>query len=144
MATVNISSLIAGVVAGATGPTGPTGPTGATGVTGPTGATGVGTTGATGPTGPTGPTGSAANAIGVSQTWTDVTASRTSGTSYTNSTGKPIMVLVSGGTATVSYVINGISGMTSTATSYMQISFIVPDSNTYSVTNNFVKWLELR
>jgi len=83
--------------------------------------------------------------IGVGQTWTDLTSSRVSGTTYTNSTGKPIMVLVSGGSLTVSYTINGISGMTSSSTSFMQISFIVPNGNTYSVTNsNFVKWLELR
>jgi hypothetical protein len=82
--------------------------------------------------------------LGVGQTWTDVGASRVSGTTYTNSTGRPIEVVISGGTATVSYTINGITGLTSTATSYMQISFVVPNGNTYVVTNNFVKWLELR
>ena len=33
--------------------------------------------------------------VGVNQTWTDVTASRSAGTTYTNSTGKPITVSVS-------------------------------------------------
>jgi hypothetical protein len=82
--------------------------------------------------------------IGVSQTWTDVTGSRTTGTTYTNSTGKPIFIAISGGSAAVVYTINGITGFTSSATSYMQISFMVPNGNTYAVTNNFVKWAELR
>ena len=86
----------------------------------------------------------AVNVFGSGQTWTDVGASRVSGTTYTNSTGKPIEVVVSGGSATISYTINGITGLTSSTTSYMQISFIVPNGNTYVVTNNFVKWLELR
>ena len=36
------------------------------------------------------------NGVGVGQTWQDVTASRTVGTSYQNTTGRPIMVVVGG------------------------------------------------
>ena len=39
--------------------------------------------------------------FGVDQTWQDVTASRVSDTTYTNSTRKPIMVCISGGTDNV-------------------------------------------
>lgn len=81
--------------------------------------------------------------VGVGQTWQNVTGSRTTGTTYTNSTGKPIMVAISAGTATLAYTINGIAFST-VATSYGQCSFVVPNGITYSVTNNFVTWAELR
>jgi len=75
---------------GATGPqgsTGPQGPQGTTGPQGPQGATGFGATGATGPTGATGSQG-ATGAQGVGSlagVWNNVTASRASGVTYTNS-----------------------------------------------------------
>jgi len=111
-------------------------------------------------------TSAANNSIGVGQTWTDVrvTPGRASGTTYTNSTGKPIQVLIvyamsgdrggQNGNATV--LINGISinpnfvitdggGWSARQT----ISFIIPNGNTYSFTNNNIytsiaSWLELR
>ena len=85
MATVNISSLIAGVVAGATGPTGPTGPTGATGVTGATGATGA--TGSTGPTGPTGPTGASGATTTISNGTSNLNIATSGGAIYANTAG---------------------------------------------------------
>ena len=44
----------------------------------------------------------AANALGVGQTWQDVTAQRVMGTTYTNSTGKPIMLVAQANRSAVS------------------------------------------
>jgi len=84
-----------------------------------------------------------AGGLGIGQTWTNVTGSRTSGTTYTNSTSAPIMVAIAGGSNTLNWSVNSIT-FTSNTTSFMNISFIVPVGVSYSVTNNFVTWAELR
>ena len=78
--------------------------------------------------------------LGVGQVWQDVTATRTSGSTYTNNTGRPISVCVtftqgSGGTAfvNVSGVVIG-SMQLSNASNFAPISFLVPSGATYSVT----------
>ena len=87
--------------------------------------------------------------IGVGQTWQDVKASRVLGTSYTNNTGKPIMVNVAFSTsAVVSVMVGtvqvgrtvGIAGDTNT------ISTIVPNNTTYKAvgTGQVESWSELR
>lgn len=53
----------------------------------------------------------AMSSLGYGQTWQDVTSSRTAGVTYYNTTGKPIMVMVStssGGSASVSVASNGV------------------------------------
>lgn len=92
--------------------------------------------------------------LGVGQTWQDVSASRAVGTTYTNSTGKPIMleiiVNLAGGHATNLYL-NGVivgahSYIYSGTISYTH-SVIVPNGNTYSViigSGAINKWSELR
>ena len=101
--------------------------------------------------------------IGVNQTWTDVTASRAYGTTYTNSTGKPIAVSVSGtatGGGNGSFVhivyVNGneIAYQTTYAANAgyrHSVFFIVPNGATYSVTGTggilsttLYLWSELR
>jgi hypothetical protein len=94
-------------------------------------------------------------AIGVGQTWQK--PSRSLNTSYTNSTGKPIMVTCSpkaqsGTTATA--VVDGVTILNSTTIdccgvpqiSYFPFSFIVPDGSTYRVNGSydFRDWAELR
>ena len=85
--------------------------------------------------------------IGVNQTWQDVTASRVVGTTYTNSTGKPIMISVNVGNASTStkgsfsVTVNGVQ----IANNYVSteengvwgnvrntICAIVPNGHTYS------------
>lgn len=93
------------------------------------------------------------SSIGVSQSWTDVKASRASGTSYTNSTGRPIMVAVCGtavsGTPNVTVVVGGVT-IISYSFPYEDIpfSFIVPNSTAYTVTfapgTTIDTWAELR
>ncbi len=97
--------------------------------------------------------------IGVGQTWQDVTASRVDGTTYTNSTGKPIQVGVYGANAGSA----GGFGLTLTigTTLHTQIpaqttgpgnmtayvNAIVPNGATYSISligATLLKWNELR
>lgn len=94
--------------------------------------------------------------IGVGQTWQNVTSSRASGTTYTNSTGKPIFVMISvnnsggGGTDTFSIdgnVVASHQNVGGSAPGFV-ISFIVPNSSTYSASvssmANVPYWAELR
>lgn len=91
--------------------------------------------------------------IGVGQTWQDVTASRVAGITYTNTTGKPIMVNVwsNGANSTIasltinSTVIDSYSVNTSTG-ALAKIHGLIPDGATYSVsmTPAVSKWSELR
>ena len=98
--------------------------------------------------------------LGVGQTWTDVTGSRATGTTYTNSTGRPIMVAATAGSATYSYCFGVVDGVTiiesqsrdsATTTSQASATFIVPAGSTYQVNVNvngsstsFTNWQELR
>jgi hypothetical protein len=103
-------------------------------------------------------TSAAATNIGVGQTWQNVTSSRSAGTTYTNSTGKPIFISVSGSGApnngAMSMTIDGVGlgrqGFQSIAsgTSNATMSAIVPNSSTYRVDNfsgwSLNSWAELR
>ncbi len=91
--------------------------------------------------------------IGVNQTWQDVTSSRVGGTTYTNSTGKPIEVFLNigtpgGGSFTITVGGMSLGGTISVLNnSSVPISFIVPNSTTYVVTlssTTITKWTELR
>jgi len=97
------------------------------------------------------------NLFGQSQTWTNVTSSRAFGTTYTNSTTRPIMVSVWGSSTSVAegYVSCSING-TQVArngcdtTNYNNIdpglTIIVPPSATYNISSNcsLSGWFELR
>ena len=102
---------------------------------------------------------SAENArIGVGQTWQNVSGSRAEGTTYTNNTGKPIMVSYGFNstngfnrfTAYVGSVIVGVHQEVTPASTAGggSVSFIVPDSATYSIvasgTYSRAFWAELR
>ena len=102
---------------------------------------------------PAGTLAATTDVIGVSQTWQNVSGSRVQGTTYQNTTGKPIMVCTrpssSGGTAQVS--VNGstwISLITGTGGSHQAFgAFIVPDNWYYRVANltgAAYIWVELR
>jgi hypothetical protein len=79
-----------------------------------------------------------AGGLGVGQTWQDVTASRVSGTTYTNSTGKPIQVnfqlVVSGLSSTYNkaVVVGGVTVYSDTINGSIDCSVIVPNGVTYS------------
>lgn len=88
--------------------------------------------------------------IGVNQTWQNVTASRVSGITYTNTTGKPIYIQItdsasSGNNGTIH--INGalVAAITEGADSNQTFGVIVPNGNTYVVSLVSINyWLELR
>jgi hypothetical protein len=93
--------------------------------------------------------------IGVSQTMTDVKASRALGTTYTNSTGKPITVYVTisntVGSAVGIYVIDSVTFWGTSipsANAYYSMTMIVPNGSTYSATMNGTPtlqyWAEIR
>lgn len=73
-------------------------------------------------------------------------ATRINGTTYTNTTGRPIEVTIGFATgSSISFTVNGvikISGSTS-ASVFFCTSFIVPSGATYSATGAFA-WTELR
>ncbi len=91
--------------------------------------------------------------FGIGQTVQDVTASRALGTTYTNSTGKPILISV-----TVSVVNNGgnttltVGGVAAArvdnTTQYgldKQLCYVIPPLSTYSVVGSpIILWTELR
>ncbi len=97
-------------------------------------------------------------AFGIGQTWQDVTASRALGTTYTNTTGKPIFVVVSGNPSnlpeTLILTIGGVVVWKQNIDgenyeTNVVVSGIVPSFSPYSVTtdgNNTTisRWVELR
>lgn len=91
-----------------------------------------------------------ASPIGVGQTWTDVKASRSIGTTYTNSTGKPIMVAVTvqSSPGDSQFYINGsiVASFGGDYNNTGAITLIIPDGNTYKVVSSYgiVYWYELR
>ncbi len=96
--------------------------------------------------------------LGYGQAWQDVTASRANGVTYTNSTGKPIQVLVSfadtnGLTAVYTVnvggvnIINALQYDLSTSSGAATAAFVVPNGVAYAVswTNAILsRWSELR
>lgn len=98
------------------------------------------------------------NVVGIGQTWQNLTASRVKGTTYTNTTGRPIQVSVNvnlqGTTQSsnsltvdglvVGYQTQNTAGVQSGITS--QLTAIVPSGSTYSVSGNgtITSWFELR
>lgn len=92
-------------------------------------------------------------ALGVDQTVQDLTASRSHGTTYTNSTGKPILVSVTIGTSGTTSLTARIDGNTYASISQVtghtvSLTFVVPNGSTYStsVTNTPAStvWREVR
>lgn len=98
------------------------------------------------------------NAIGYGQTWQDVKASRATGTTYTNSTGRAIAVCITGSSSsntgfylTVDSVVVAWSGWYGLAGGTVNgaVFGIVPSGSTYSVTgwvsgSTNATWAELR
>jgi hypothetical protein len=90
--------------------------------------------------------------IGGNQTWQDVTASRAIGTTYTNSTGKPIEVIVTAtqvSTGSLSVTIGGVLIYTIAPQNVGEkdvFPFIVQNGITYLVSGTMTKnqWAELR
>lgn len=95
---------------------------------------------------------SVALSFGKNQTMQDVTSSRAVNTTYTNSTGKPIIVNIawnysSGSTNYANFLVNGTSVATGVNQSGDGVSVVVPNGCTYSFSSEgwvFSKWVEYR
>lgn len=86
--------------------------------------------------------------IGVGQTWQDMTVSRAVGVTYTNTTGKPIMVIARG-IGTSSDLLNiavevdgvaitrGINDSTLDVGREVEASAIIPNGSTYRITGTY-------
>ena len=82
--------------------------------------------------------------IGVGQTWQDVTASRVSGTTYTNSTGKPILIKLVSNSTNIVLTVGGVLISASANAINSEVIAIVPSGSTYIATLTINKWFELR
>ncbi len=79
--------------------------------------------------------------FGVGQTWQDLTSSRSSGVTYTNTTGKPIQIYIMTGTQSSTLVIDGVT-IAVHGESMPQI--IVPLTSSYRFSGVVFTWAELR
>lgn len=91
------------------------------------------------------------NVIGIGQTWQNMTASRTIGTTYTNATTKPIMISVTklGRSATTLYINNQVVSSVDYGDGNLQgsLSTIIPAGSTYKIevySGTIQGWWELR
>lgn len=91
--------------------------------------------------------------IGAGQTWQNLVASRALGTTYTNSTSKPIMVSVrctqSSASVITTLIVDGVEVAWNSAngagTNGLGVCTIVPSGSTYSAINGtLLSWAELR
>lgn len=81
--------------------------------------------------------------LGVGQTWQDVTVSRAINVTYTNSTGKMIIVKIEIGAGVRGYI-DDIVVFTTPAIANSTIYLFVPNGSTYKTNGTPVNWLELR
>lgn len=91
----------------------------------------------------------AMSSLGYGQTWQNVSGSRATATTYYNTTGKPIVVIVTAGLGSnLQPTVNGVSLSVSAANSASNrnaVTFIVPPGGNYSMdVPTIVGWVELR
>ena len=95
------------------------------------------------------------SSFGVGQTWQDLTSSRVSGTTYTNSSTHPIMLSIAvrdGGSGSATLYVNSsiairLDGLAGGSAGYIQIVAVVPSGQTYKLDakgNLITFWGELR
>ncbi len=86
--------------------------------------------------------------LGVGQTWQNVTTSRSSGVTYTNNTGKPILVRISANCpwSGTSFYINGVvmAGAGGDYNNNAGMTMVVPNGDTYKYVGCNIAWTELR
>ncbi len=81
--------------------------------------------------------------LGYSQTWQNFTESKSSGTTYYNTTGRPIFALVMGNNSSCLTYVNGVA-IQPNSNEQNTSSFIVPAGGNYSVKTSLLSWWELR
>ena len=94
-----------------------------------------------------------ANDLGVNQTWQDVAGSRSASTSYQNTTGKPITVLIDDNGGSNSFQVSTDNSTWLTLYTYPSgtgnyekapVTVIIPNNHYYRFTGAFTRWSELR
>lgn len=95
-------------------------------------------------------------ALGYRQTWQNVTASRAASTTYTNTTGRPIQVMItvnwSDNPDNFNFFVDGVAVLLDMEGGLFSwsspVAVIVPAGSTYSITANYAtpikRWMELR
>lgn len=83
-----------------------------------------------------------ASGLGYGQTWQNVFGSRVAGTTYYNTTGKPIVVSVYGGAFNLT--VNSIVVGTAPSGTNCTVVAVVPIGGTYVVSSGVATWTELR
>jgi len=95
----------------------------------------------------------ASTVLGVDQIWTDVSASRAANTSYQNTTGKPITVLIDDTGGGNSFQVSTDNSVWLTLYTYPSgtgnyerspVTVIIPNLHYYKFTGAFIRWSELR
>jgi hypothetical protein len=85
------------------------------------------------------------SSLGYGQTWQDVTGSRSSATTYYNTTGRPIQVAIVAGTFISPVSVGGVTIYAGVSVNNVSASFIVPPGMAYSATTSGGhNWYELR
>lgn len=91
----------------------------------------------------------APDSVGVSQTWQDMSGSRTAGTAYQNTSGKAIHTAVQLGTGTTYLQVSSdgvtyLSVANGNAFATVPASVIIPNNHYYKVVGSYTRWHELR
>jgi hypothetical protein len=86
----------------------------------------------------------AMSSLGYGQTWQVVTGSRVSGTTYYNTTGKPISLYIVQTTAGPTFTVNGVAISNAAQNVNTPYSAVVPSGGSYSITGTIGIWSELR
>lgn len=91
----------------------------------------------------------APDSVGVSQTWQDMSGSRTAGTAYQNTSGKAIHAAVQLGTGTTYLQVSSdgvtyLSVANGNASTTVPASAIIPNNHYYKVVGSYTRWHELR
>ena len=87
---------------------------------------------------------STAIGIGVGQTWQDMKGSRVAGTTYTNTTERPIQIFVAGDLNAGTITIGGVSMAFQDYSGGSFLNHIIPAGQTYRISSNPNIWAELR
>lgn len=86
-------------------------------------------------------------ALGIGQSWQNVTASRVTGVQYRNDTGRPIQVMINANFNSGSFLINGVSIPIYDGGEWGFVSAIIPSGHTYQANVSgvtIISWAELR
>lgn len=86
-------------------------------------------------------------AVGYGQTWQDVTASRALGVTYTNTTGRPIQLYITGDLNDTTITVGGVPLLARDYSGGTFICLIIPVGATYTLSatgSSDRKWMELR